>query len=566
VSSRRSVDGSRGTAGPVVRGLPVSACVQSVERLVHAAADRVPEAIAIADPGNERSLTYRHLCERIEVVASGLHAIGVRPGARVATVAGNTLDHIVAIFALQRLGAVAALVNHRLAPETVAQLLDRGRVSHALVEPDDALAAGVVDVLGEAGRVVTLGAGVDGLTTLDAVAAQARGDAPRSEPQAEDPAFVFYSSGTTGLPKGIVVSHRATLPRIAWLTAQGGLRHGPGNRCLGVLPVNHVMGFYGALLATLALDGTYVVLERWSAAAALELIEHEQVTTMTASPTQLYDLLGAPELSEAGVSSLRTVAHTGGPISVSLLERTVEALPATLWQLYGTTEMMNSLYAGPQTARPQVLRPGLFSRVRVAPFGGDPEAPVAPGEEGELLVGADSPAAFSGYLGQPELTREKLVGGWYRTGDAARVTADGAYELKGRTDDMIVCGAENVHPEEVEDFLGHHPAVGAVALVGAPDERWGEVPVAYVEPTGEAALSAAELDAFCRDGSLANYKRPRHYFLRDLLPRNPMGKVLRRVLREDVAHDLELAGGLEFAPSVGRSGGRPHNQDRQETS
>lgn len=535
----------------------MSAAVQTADALVRAAADRTPNSVSLVDPAHGRSLTYRSLCERVERTAAGLHEIGLMPRDRVATVAGNTLDHVVAILALQRLGAVAALMNQRMEPQTVAELLARGRVSHAIVRPDAALAASAVEAIGAEGRVVTLGDGVDGLRSLDDVASAGHDGLPLHDPRPEDPSFVFYSSGTTGLPKGIVVPHRATLPRVVWLTAQGGLSFGPHNRCLGALPINHVMGFYGALLTTLSLNGTYVVLERWSGSAALELVERERISSLLASPTQLYDLLAAAESSEASVRSLETVAHTGGPISVALLERVVAALPASVWQLYGTTELMNSLYAGPQTSRPQVMRPGLFSRVRVARQGGGPDDLPAPGEEGELLVGADSPAAFSGYLDQPQLTREKLADGWYRTGDAAVATEDGWYELKGRCDDMIVCGAENVHAQEVEAFLEGHPAVGAVAVVGAPDERWGEVPVAYVEGHGLATPSPDALDAFCRDGALANYKRPRHYFVWDRLPRNAMNKVLRRTLRERVARDLEQAGGLRGIPS-GRTPGTGH--------
>lgn len=525
----------------------MSVGVLTADGLLRAAADRAPEDVAIIDPGRGRSLTYRELCRQVDQVAAGLSMAGLQAGQRVATVAGNTLEHVVSIFALQRLGAVAALVSHRVEPRTVAQLLNRGRIAHAIVHPDETLAASVADSLGQGGRVITLGGRVEGLQCLDDVASSARGRPTLRDAHPNDPSLIFYSSGTTGLPKGVVVPHRATLPRVVWLTAQGGLNFGPHNRCLGALPINHVMGFYGALLAALSLNGTYVVLERWSGSRALELVEQQRISSLAVSPTQLYDLLGAPGMSDTRVQSLRTVAHTGAPISSVLLERAVAALPASIWQLYGTTEMMNSLYAGPQTSRPQVMRPGLFSRVRIARFGSGPDDLVATGEEGELLVGADSPSAFSGYLGQPELTREKLAAGWYRTGDAACVTEDGLYELRGRCDDMIVCGAENVHPEEVEAFLNQHPAVRAVAVVGAPDERWGEVPVAYVEPTGSAAPSPSELDAFCRIGTLANYKRPRHYFMRDLLPRNAMNKVVRRVLREGVGQDMQQAGGLQFA-------------------
>ena len=231
--------------------------------------------------------------------------------------------------------------------------------------------------------------------------------------------------------------------------------------------------------------------------------------------------------------------YAGAAMPGPLLERVAAAFPGRgMTNIYGTTEIMNGLYFPEPAGRPHHYRPGYYSNVRVGRIGGTVEDVAEIGEEGELLIDSTADATFLGYLNRPEATAEKMQGGWYRTGDIAVRREDGDLEVRGRVDDMIITGAENVHPYEVETTLARHTGIAEVVVLGVPDERWGEIVVACVKP-GAARPSEDDLDRFCRDSTLANYKRPRAYVFFDEIPRNAANKVLRRVLREN-AH-LALA-------------------------
>jgi len=219
----------------------------------------------------------------------------------------------------------------------------------------------------------------------------------------------------------------------------------------------------------------------------------------------------------------------GATIRPDLLRSINEDLDVTTSHLYGTTETMVSLYNHAPGDEPTRLQPGLFSSVRLVEFGGGPDDLVGVGEEGELLISAASDTIFDGYLDMQDETAGKVRDGWYHTGDTFRLRPDGDLEYSGRVDDIIRSGGENVHPDEVEAALSDHPAVGDLGVVGFPDDYWGEMVVACVVCDDDT--SVAELDSWCREGPLADYKRPRGYLMLESLPRNAANKLLRTELR-----------------------------------
>jgi acyl-CoA synthetase (AMP-forming)/AMP-acid ligase II len=229
--------------------------------------------------------------------------------------------------------------------------------------------------------------------------------------------------------------------------------------------------------------------------------------------------------------------YAGAAMPLALLDRVDKAFAARIVNIYGTTEVMNAAFMPDPARRPGLIRPGFYSSLRVARIGGTVDDIVPPGVEGELLVDASADATFAGYLNRPEATAEKVQGGWYRTGDVAVAKPDGDFELKGRVDDMIITGAENVHPDEVETVLRGHPSVRDVAVIGLPDERWGERIVACI--VAAPRPPSEELDRHCQESRLANFKRPRDYVFVEAIPRNAANKVLRRALREAAAARLE---------------------------
>ena len=507
--------------------------MQTVHDLVRLAAARRPDHLAIADDRTDRRLTYRDLLAEIDACAAGFAAQGLGPGKIVATVLPNLFEHAIALLALHRLGAVPAMINARLKPDEAAGLAKQGGMAGAILLPDEAMARALKEVLPSGAPLITVGTGPAGTRALDACRGDAGSLAPWKSPDPEALAFVLYTSGTTGLPKGVMVPHRATDARVLYMAMQCGVMHGTHNKVLGLMPLFHAVGFFSGLLGALAFDGTYYLCSVFDPARAMETIEREGITLLYGSPTHFHGLLCAPNFSAERIKSVQTVIYAGAAMPGPLLERVAAAFPGRkMTNIYGTTEIMNGLYFPEPAGRPHLYRPGYYSSVRVGRIGGTVEDVADIGEEGELLIDATADATFLGYLNRPEATAEKMQGGWYRTGDIAMRREDGDLEVRGRVDDMIITGAENVHPYEVEATLARHAGIAEVVVLGVPDERWGEIVVACVKP-GAARPSEDDLDRFCRDSTLANYKRPRAYVFFDEIPRNAANKVLRRVLREN---------------------------------
>jgi acyl-CoA synthetase (AMP-forming)/AMP-acid ligase II len=504
--------------------------------LVADAARRFPSHLALVDDRSERRLTFAQLIAEAETLAAGLAERGVQRGTRVATALPNLFEHCLVLLALSRLGAVPALLNFRLKPSEIAQLLAEGEIEGAVVLPDEDLVVSLESSLPHSELLFAVGGGV----ALDIFSC--RGDARRLPPLevgAEEAAFLFYTSGTTGLPKAAVLAHRTSLPRTAWLETTLGEQE-LSLRSLGCSPLSHAIGFHGVFLPTLARGGTYYTMSSFDPKAAIDLIDRHRINFLFSLPTLFSALVAAPNYAPERVHSLEWALWGGAPIPPRLLDRLAREWRCRFVHIYGTTEAMlilNNPHPLGESTR-LLATPGVPVRV-VASRGADDEA--ALGQPGELLVEASVSALWSGYLNRPEATTEKLHDGWYWTGDAAVRHADGSFELQGRLDDLIRSGGEFVQPEEVETVLAAHPSVESSAVVGKSDDHWGQVVTACVVTKDDVA--AIDLDAYCRASTLANYKRPRAYLFLEALPTTTGGKLQRQKLREMV----ETAVGKEQA-------------------
>ncbi len=505
--------------------------MQTAYDLVWMAAERSLDQLAMVDDVTGRALTYRQLMEEIDCVAAGLAARNVGQGTRVASALPTQWEHGILLLALTRLGAVPMLLNFRLKPEETAQLMELGEVEAAIIQSDAALAGTVSSALPAGAPVWAVGGATGGAVDF----AGCRGDpatlpsVPRPDP--DDLAFVFYTSGTTGLPKGVMLSHKTTEHRILWLATQGGLRHGRHLRALGVMPLSHAIGFYAVFLVTLAFDGTFYMVSQLNPAALVDLIEEKKITYAFCVPMLYHAILSAPNYAPEKVKSLELVLYGGASIEPAVLDQMDREWPAIVRHIYGTTETMCSLYQPEPVGRHLTLRAGFYSRVRVIRLEGTAQDVTEPGEEGELIIDIHADTVFSGYLNLPEATAEKIIDGWYHSGDIFLVEGDGDYTFVGRADDMIRTGGESVHPEEIEVILDAQEEVKESSVIGISDPKWGEIVIACITPAS-GGLDPAALNEVFRQSSLADFKRPKAYLVLDQFPRNAEGKILRRVLRE----------------------------------
>jgi 2-furoate---CoA ligase len=526
-------------------------------QLLERAALRRPDAEAVVD-GAAR-LTYRELAERTAALAHGFADQGVAPGDRVLIALKNRLEHVLTYWSLQHLGAIPTPVNFRMAPREMTYVLQDSGARVVLTE--QATHATMLEASrGRDVRLVFVGSDAPvGCVPFEVLVkapaefggAAGVGEAPRANclverrslphlrcsprPRESDLSLILYTSGTTGRPKGVPRTHRNQAAGALAQVIQCGYEW--GERTLGVMPLYHTMGIH-ALTSMAAVNGCFVCQPDWSPAAALELIASERLTALYLIPTLFWDLVHAPELATTDVTSVRKLAYAGAPMLAPLTEACVKAFsPRTFVNHYGSTEIYTFSVRPDVPLKPGCAgRPGIHSELRVVTASADREtgpADVVPaGVKGEIIASLGSDEAFAGYWNRPDADARALRDGWYFTGDMGWIDAEGELWVAGRVDDMIISGGENIHPVEVEEVLARHPGVRDVAVVGEPDERWGERVVAFVVAAGPE-LTAEALDRYCREsGDLGRFKRPRRVVFVREIPKTASGKVLRRLLRE----------------------------------
>jgi 2-furoate---CoA ligase len=310
---------------------------------------------------------------------------------------------------------------------------------------------------------------------------------------------------------------------------------------LGVMPMYHTMGIRSLLAMTLV-DGAFVCMPRFDAAACLDLIEHERITNLYLVPTLYHDLLAHPAFRAERVASVRKLGFAGAPMAEALLRRLESAFSPELFvNHYGSSEIYTFTIAQRAGAKPGCAgRAGLNGRVRVVRLDSDarrsaPDDLAAAGEEGQIIAELASDEAFEGYWQRPDADARALRDGWYFTGDTGYLDHEGELYVTGRVDDMVISGGENISPVEIESALSLHPAVEEVAVAGLADERLGQRVVAFVKR--RSPVSPDALDTYIRGTGLMQFKRPREYVFVRAIPKSPVGKILRRKL---VAGEYDL--------------------------
>jgi fatty-acyl-CoA synthase len=503
-----------------------------IGRLLYETARRWPNNTAIVEDGV--ALSYAQWNRRVNAVAKALaERFGVRKGTSVGIFAFNSTEQVTAAMALQKLGAVYVTINFRLSVDELRYQIEDSGLGVLIF--DGELAATVLPC---ASLVKALSAiAPDGAAPSGAVAFSALEGDDADEPVAAiepgDPSLIMYTSGTTGRPKGVVLSHRAQYLNTLYCALEMNLS--AADRTLHLAPLFHVAAFHVMLLPHILVGAANYIVRKFDSAAAVEAIRQHQITTLLAVPTQ-FDRMAA-EIAEPARAchSIRLAFNTGAPIKRRTVEAIRRSITPNLGAVYGLTEcasLLSILFPKELERRGAdcIGRALIGVDIRVIAIAEEPDvnAVVRRGEPG-ILIGRTG-KLMDGYLGRPEKTAETVKDGWLITGDVVVEDDDGFYLLVDRADDMIRSGGENIYPQEVERVLLQHPAVVDCAVIGVQDNEWGESVKAFVV-SRDPALTAQALDAFCLDGRLARYKRPRIIeFVRDI-PRNPSGKILRKNLR-----------------------------------
>lgn len=491
-----------------------------------------PQGIALVQ-GDHR-VSYAELDQRVNALAVALERAGVGPGDRVAYLGPNDIATFETFFATARLGAVFVALNTRLAAPEIAymvadcepgvlvlaqELAELGRTALGLVESEP--------------HVILFGPDPDEGEYERAVARCWGSQRPATAVSGDDPVLILYTSGTTGRPKGAVLTHG----NLTWNTlnqfAHFSLRSDTVALCSA--PLFHVLGLGQITLPTLYAGGTVVVVPSFDPGGFLALIERERATAFPLAPTMMQMMCDHPAWSSTDLSSVEHVVYGGSPIlhrvATAWLDRGVAVL-----QGYGMTEaapgVLMALTPGAEARPLSAGVPHFFTDVALL----QPDGSIldhGPGQ-GELLV--RGPNVFAGYWNHTEATAGAFVDGWFRSGDIVRIDVDGWAYVVDRVKDMIISGGENIYPAEVEAALAEVDGVSDCTVVGIPDPRWGEVGVAYLTVRPGARLEVTAMVEHLHE-RLAKYKIPKHFHIVDDLPRTASGKVQRSRLRDQAAQD-----------------------------
>jgi len=490
-----------------------------------------PGREAIYDVPSGRRFTYRELNERACRVANYLRdRLNIRKGDRVGILAQNGVQYVDLMYGLAKIGAILVPFNWRLKPYEL-QYMSNDCAPEVLI-----CAPQFVDLLQNAKsgmscrRFISLGgAEIDAVCSYEAMLAEGSPEEPaRPELSEDDPLFILYTSGTTGKSKGAVIPHRQMLWNCINTVISWGLSEADVSPVL--TPLYHAGGLFIFLAPLIYCGGRVIIEDQFDADLSIKHIVEEKCSVVLGVPTLYQMWYNSPSFKSANFSSVRFFVNGGASIPVELMDAWRNEKGVTFRQGYGLTECgvncMSMTNEESTRYNGSVGKPIFHSEVRLF----DPQGKeVGVDEPGELCI--KGPTTCLGYWNNKEATEKSLVGGWFHTGDMAKRNAEGFFYIIGRYKDMIKSGGENIYAAEVEAVFRDHPAVAECALIGEPDEKWGEVGLMIVVLKKGAPATEAELIAFCRE-RIANYKAPKRVLFTDALPYSSYGKIVKAELRQ----------------------------------
>jgi long-chain acyl-CoA synthetase len=499
---------------------------------------KFPNKEALYDVRKDVRFTYSEWNDEVNRLANVLLKEGVKKGDRVSTFLFNTEELGTAFFACAKIGAVFNPINFRLMGEEVAFILNDAAPKVVLFEKAvEPVIASIENRFPHIAFWFIEDEAPEYASSYHEKVQSAEAKSVDIDVDEDDLYAIMYTSGTTGRPKGVMHKHRNMVEQS--LIVIGATKLGMNDVGLVTAPMFHCAELHCAFLPRVHVGGSNVILHQFAPKKVLELIHSEKITKFFAAPT-MWNMLLQEKLANYNIESLKLGLYGAAPMAPSLVHACHDRLGIKLVQAYGMTEM------GPAitflSEEDQLTKAGAAGQaclnheiriVRPNENGpSDPEDILPPGESGEIIV--QGPCMMSGYFNREEASKKAMYKGWYHSGDIGYLDEEGYLWVKDRVDDMIISGGENIYPREVEDVLHAHEGVLDVAIVGQPDDRWGESVTAFVVKK-DVAVSEEELDEWCKSSdSLANYKRPRKYLFVDQLPRNASGKIQKFMLRKQM--------------------------------
>ena len=487
----------------------------------------------------ERTITWAQMYERAQRAANGFAALGVGNQDRISFLDKNGIAHFDAFYGASLINAICVDVNWRLAAPEVQYIVDNADSKVLIVGPDFIpIAEAIADQLPTVKKIMVIGDHPKFENFETWLEAQPAGD-PGVISQIDDVAFQLYSSGTTGRPKGVMLSNYNMFGMLDAGKEMWGINRDTVN--MVAMPLFHIGGG-GWAIAGMSDGGKSIIVRELDPGLVLRLIPQHKITHTFLVPVALQFMLMMPEIETSDFSSLKTIVYGASPISEDVLARSVQTFKCDFWQAYGLTETTGAVINlppadhdvnGPNRHRLRSCGiPGPGVEVRIVDTDTGKDMPV--GEVGEIWIRAQQ--VMKGYWKMPEETAKTITPDkWFRSGDAGYMDKDGYIYIHDRVKDMIVSGGENVYPAEVENVLMSHPGIADVAVIGVPHEKWGEAP-AVVVFTGGAEVRAEDVLARCKE-QLADFKLPRYFHVSPTpLPRNMSGKILKRELKIELAH------------------------------
>jgi len=508
----------------------------NLSMLLTKTARRLPDKTALIH--GSKQLTYGQFNVRANRMANALGKLGIRPGDNVAVLLYNTPEFFETLFACFKAGCGTVPINFRLHPKEFAFIINHSGAKAVILSQEfNASIRQVREHIPRARHLITLGGGGGDLLDYEKLIGGAGAEMADAAVAPDDLAWLFYTSGTTGMPKGAMLTHRNLLAMTMNFYADICPGFGPDDVILHAAPLSHGSGLYG--LPNIAKGALNVILESKSFDPELvfKTIERHRVTNMFAAPAMVKMMVDHPAGRRYDHSCLRSVIYGGAPMLVEDLKEAVAKLGPCLVQLFGQGESpmtitylphRDHVIEGPIVAQKRLASAGIpRTDVEVKIFDKD-DNELPPGKIGNIVTRSD--LVMKGYWRNPEATAATIRNGWLDTGDMGYLDDNGYLFIMDRSKDMIISGGENIYPREIEEVLIRHPAVREVSVIGVPDAKWGEAIKAVVALVPGQSSTENELIAFCKE-HIASYKKPKSVDFVEALPKNNYGKILKRELR-----------------------------------